>query len=80
MSTISLHDFAMNPQSILERIEAGESLLLSRDGKTIAELRPVTPSSHSKRPYGLAAGQFEVPDDFNAPLPEDVLAVFAGGN
>jgi hypothetical protein len=25
------------------------------------------------RPIGLAKGQFTVPDDFNAPLPEDVL-------
>jgi hypothetical protein len=25
------------------------------------------------RPFGLAKAQFTVPDDFNAPLPEDVL-------
>ena len=30
------------------------------------------------RPVGLAKGQFTVPDDFNAPLPEDVLNVFEG--
>jgi hypothetical protein len=28
------------------------------------------------RPSGLAKGQFTVPDDFNAPLPEDVLQTF----
>jgi hypothetical protein len=30
------------------------------------------------RPIGLAQGQFTVPDDFNAPLPEDVLQAFEG--
>ena len=31
-----------------------------------------------QRPIGLAQGQFTVPDDFNAPLPEDVLQAFEG--
>ena len=30
------------------------------------------------RPIGLAQGQFTVPEDFNAPLPEDVLRTFEG--
>ncbi len=30
------------------------------------------------RPIGLAKGQFMVPDDFNAPLPEAVLLAFEG--
>jgi hypothetical protein len=35
------------------------------------------PLSHP-RPVGLAKGQFTVPDDFNAPLPEDELRTFEG--
>lgn len=30
------------------------------------------------RPFGLAAGEFVVPDDFDAPLPDEVLADFEG--
>jgi hypothetical protein len=30
------------------------------------------------RPFGLCAGTFAVPDDFDAPLPEDVLRGFEG--
>jgi len=29
-------------------------------------------------PYGLAEGEFVVPDDFDAPLPEDILRDFEG--
>ena len=36
------------------------------------------PKSDSPRPFGLAKGQFVVPSDFNAPLPEEVLRDFQG--
>ncbi len=32
----------------------------------------------SLRPIGLCAGEFTVPDDFNDPLPEDILRAFEG--
>ena len=38
----------------------------------------LNPSLSQPRPIGLAKGQFTVPDDFNAPLPEDVLQTFEG--
>jgi hypothetical protein len=41
---------------------------------TIFAPTPLPPA----RPSGLAKGQFTVPDDFNAPLPEDVLQTFKG--
>jgi hypothetical protein len=30
----------------------------------------------SLRPYGLAAGELVVPEDFDAPLPEEILSSF----
>ena len=36
------------------------------------------PTANAPRPIGLAKGQFTVPDDFNAPLPDDVLQAFEG--
>ena len=36
------------------------------------------PPLSQPRPIGLAKGQFTVPDDFNAPLPEDVSQTFEG--
>ncbi|WP_009631744.1 type II toxin-antitoxin system Phd/YefM family antitoxin [Synechocystis sp. PCC 7509] len=41
------------------------------------ELPPIT-SGKQLRPYGLCAGEFTVPDDFDAPLPEDLLSAFEG--
>jgi hypothetical protein len=36
------------------------------------------PPSNGPRPIGLPKGQFTVPNDFNDPLPEDVLRTFEG--
>jgi hypothetical protein len=38
----------------------------------------VNSSSKQLRPFGLCAGEFTVPNDFDAPLPEDLLSAFEG--
>jgi hypothetical protein len=53
------------------------SLIVQAD-KAIAELRPISSSSQQLRPFGLCAGEFTVPVDFDAPLPEDFLNAFEG--
>lgn len=34
------------------------------------------PELENLRPFGLGKGDFVVPDDFDAPLPEEILAAF----
>ena len=36
------------------------------------------PRLSQPRPIGLAKGQFTVPDDFNAPLPDEIIESFEG--
>jgi prevent-host-death family protein len=78
MSTVSLQELQRDPLAYLSRAEAGESILVTRDNRPVVELRPVAAPRLTPRPYGLAAGTFTVPDDFDAPLPEDVLKSFEG--
>ena len=80
MNTVSLQDLQRDPLALLSRVEAGERLLVVRGGRPVAEFRPVAAagSPPSPRPFGLAAGAFRVPDDFDAPLPNDVLREFEG--
>jgi len=74
MNTVSLRDLQRDTLAILCRAQAGESLLVVHGGQPIAELRPPPVG----RPYGLAAGEFTVPDDFDAALPDDILQGFEG--
>nr|WP_323713185.1 type II toxin-antitoxin system Phd/YefM family antitoxin [Gloeocapsopsis dulcis] len=61
----------------LHQVEAGETLVIVIADQPIAELRPIT-SSKQLRPFGLCAGEFTVLDDFDAPLPGDMLSAFEG--
>ena len=76
MNTVSLHELQRDPAALLDRVEAGEHIVVSRDGRPVAELRPVNLPRSTPRPFGLAVGAFAVPDDFDSSLPEDVLQEF----
>ena len=48
---------------------------LARETTLLESSRDIA-SPDAPRPVGLAAGEFVVPDDFDAPLPAEVLADF----
>lgn len=78
MSTISVQDLQRDLLAFLHRVEAGESFLVVRDEHPLAEVRPVPAPPSQPRPFGLCAGQFSVPADFDRPLPDEVLTEFEG--
>jgi len=79
MIRVSVEEIASNLIRYIRRVEEGETLILLRSDRPIAELRPIKNQAPlSKRPFGLCAGEFIVPDDFDEPLPEEVLADFEG--
>jgi antitoxin (DNA-binding transcriptional repressor) of toxin-antitoxin stability system len=78
MTAISIQEIQSDPDGFLRRIEAGESLLVVRDQKPVAEIKPLSPGPGRQRPFGLCAGQFAVPAEFDDPLSADVLQEFEG--
>ncbi|WLT38372.1 type II toxin-antitoxin system Phd/YefM family antitoxin [Synechocystis sp. B12] len=77
MLNVTVEEMQCDPLKYLQQVEAGETLVIVRFDKPIAELKPIT-SSKQLRPFGLCAGEFTVPDDFDDPLPEDILSAFEG--
>jgi antitoxin (DNA-binding transcriptional repressor) of toxin-antitoxin stability system len=78
MKSLSTEQLLGDLAKLVWLIKQGEELALMENGKEIATIipRPVKPCE--PRPFGLAKGQFVVPPDFNAPLPEVVLLEFEG--
>jgi antitoxin (DNA-binding transcriptional repressor) of toxin-antitoxin stability system len=72
MTTISVHEIQRDPLGYLRRVEAGEALLVVRGDVPVAEIKPVAARSEQPRPFGLCAGEFSVPDDFDGPLPVSI--------
>ena len=77
MSTISVQDIQRDLLAFLQRVEAGEAFLVVQGERPLAEVRPLATIASQPRPYGLCAGQFTVPADFDQ-LPDDILREFEG--
>ena len=76
MATTTVREIQQEFLGYLRRVEQGETIVLVQDDRPVAELRPVASVRTELRPYGLCAGQFMVPDDFDSPLPDDILTAF----
>ena len=82
MITISVEEMQRDLARYLQRVEAGETLLVVDADRPVAEIKPVIEPSigdvRHLRPFGLCGGEFSVPLDFDDPLPEDILSAFEG--
>jgi prevent-host-death family protein len=72
---VTVEDMKRDPEGLLDRVREGETVVLTDHDRPVAEIRPIE-SVRRPRPFGLAAGTFVVPDDFDDPLPEDILRDF----
>jgi len=78
IAQVSVDEIEHNLPAYLRRVEAGEAFVIVKAGKPLAEIRPSLSLPLALRPYGLCAGEFSVPDDFDEPLPEEILEEFEG--
>lgn len=75
---VSVEDIKRDPQTVIDRVLDGETVVLVDDDRAVAEIRPLGNAVVRPRPFGLAAGTFVVPDDFDDPLPDDIIKAFEG--
>jgi antitoxin (DNA-binding transcriptional repressor) of toxin-antitoxin stability system len=72
---VSVEEIKRDPESVLHRVLNGETLVITARDEPVAEIRPIE-CVRRPRPFGLAAGTFVVPDDFDDPLPKEILSSF----
>lgn len=74
MAEFGVHYVKTHLSKLLRRVATGEEIVITRDGEAVARLVPV--DGPQSRTLGLDAGRMEVPEDFNAPLPDEILTGF----
>ena len=74
MVEVGVHEAKTHLSRLLLRVAAGEEVVIARGGRPVARLVPIV--EPRQRELGRDRGLFEVPDDFDAPLPAEVLAGF----
>ena len=77
MLTVNIHAAKTQLSRLLEAAAAGEEVVIAKAGKPIARLVPIATGA-PKRRLGLLAGKLTVADNFDDPLPDDILADFEG--
>lgn len=62
----------------IAQAEAGETVVICKRNKPVAEIRAIPQPPKKPRPVGLLKNRFSVPDSFFEPLPEEIVAAFEG--
>ena len=75
MEKVNIHEAKTHLSRLVERAEAGEEIVIARSGRPVARLVPYAATA-PRRTFGRMRGKIRVADDFDAPLPDDVLEQF----
>jgi prevent-host-death family protein len=73
MGPVNIHEAKTHFSRLVERAERGEEIVIARAGKPVARLVPL-----ETRPLvvGRMRGRIRIADDFDDPLPPEVVAAF----
>ena len=77
MATVNVHEAKTNLSRLLKQVEAGEEIVIARNGKAVARLVPVR--QRGRRQPGAFKGLIKTGDSFFGPLPEEELKAWEGG-
>lgn len=75
MHEVNVHDAKTHLSRLLADVERGEEVVISRAGKPVARLVPIVAPA-GPRVLGADKGKVVIADDFDAPLPAELLAAF----
>lgn len=77
MTTVSVHEAKTHLSRLIERVLAGEEIVVARNKEPVIKLIPAVPPK--KKPLlGALKGQVLIDDRFFEPLPEEELARWNG--
>jgi prevent-host-death family protein len=77
MPTINIFEAKTQLSKLVEMAEKGQDVVIARAGQPVARLTSLEPMKRPIR-FGLLKGKIHVADNFDAPLPDDMLAEFEG--
>lgn len=76
---VSLYEAKTHLSELVELAAQGREIIIAKSGKPKARLVPLAPKDtrHLRR-YGLGKGKGWIADDFDAPLPPEIMRYFTG--
>lgn len=75
MKTVNIHAAKTHLSALVDEAAAGEEIIIAKAGKPMVRLVPIEESDF-RRTFGMLKGKIRVSDDFDAPLPPEILKGF----
>jgi prevent-host-death family protein len=76
-TVVNIHEAKTHLSRLVDDVASGAEIVIAKAGKPMARLVPLAATPRAKS-LGLLRGRLKVPDDFNSPLPAEVLDAFEG--
>lgn len=77
MRQVNIHEAKTHLSRLVEDAARGDEIIIAKAGKPIARLVAIN-AEDTPRPRGLLRDRIWIADDFDAPLPEDIVQSFEG--
>jgi len=77
MKEVNTYEAKTQFSRLLRRVAAGEEITIANRGVPVARLVPVS-AKKPKRELGFYGDTIKIADDFDAPLPDEILDLFEG--
>lgn len=75
MAQVGMHEAKTKLSQLVERAEAGEDIVIARNGKPVARIVPVASENNFAAIRGALRGRIHIADDFDE-LPDDIAEAF----
>jgi prevent-host-death family protein len=76
-TVLNLYEAKTSLSELVDRAAAGEEIVIAKAGRPLAKLVPLGNTLQRRSPGGWQ-GKVRIGDDFDAPLPEELLDAFEG--
>jgi prevent-host-death family protein len=77
METVNIHEAKTQLSKLIERVLAGEEIVIAKAGKPVAKLVAAAAAKKPRRP-GLLKGKIKFDESFFEPLPDEELKRWEG--
>lgn len=77
MESVNIYEAKARLSQLIEKAASGEDVVLSRNGKPVARITQLRTGAKGVK-FGVLKGRIRIAPDFDAPLPDEVLAAFEG--
>lgn len=75
---VNFYEAKTRLSELVDQAHGGDTVIIAKAGRPMAKLVPLDGPIKRKIQYGLLKGKFEIPPDFDAPLPDEELALWEG--